>query len=118
MEWKVISFWCERCREDFRSLAAKRWLNHVFGEVWEAKCPKCSHPMRRLINNAPNDRYYRLSRKTREEARRFEIDTLQVNDSRFDIFYPSLRKKNEEKRAEEEINQWKEDRSTKKSFTL
>lgn len=61
--------------------------------------------MCRLINDAPNDPYYRRSTKTRADVRKYADDLVQPGDPRFDILYPEHKRKRE---AEAEAKQRKE----------
>lgn len=98
----VINFWCRKCRIDWKVIAKKYWLNTVFGEVWAAKCDECGKLMVRLINDAPNDPYFRLSFKVKAERIKYANDVLQPNDPNFDILYPQHKR---ERLAREEKQQ-------------
>lgn len=104
------SFWCRNCRIDVDAPATTRQLNTVVGTVKEGVCPGCSGVLRRYPQAPWFDKYFRLSRKTRIQARVYAKDLIQVNDSRFDIYYPELaRKKNQELQAKE-LEAWKKNK--------
>ena len=102
MEPKIITFWCRRCRQDWKLLAERRWKNSIFGEIWSAKCGECGTEMVRLIDDAMNDPYFRLSKKVKGERRKYEFDLIQMDDPRFDLLYPQY-KKEREAREEAEV---------------
>lgn len=100
MEPKVITFWCRRCKQDWKLIARRRWKNSLFGWVWSAKCDECGREMVRLINDAMYDPYFRLSKKVKGERRKYELDLIQMDDPRFDLLYPQHKKEREAKEEE------------------
>lgn len=102
----IITFWCRWCRLDWKLLARKIYKNRELGEVWSAKCAECGTEMVRLINDAHNDPYFRVSRERQTDLRRFADDLLQQDDPRFDILYPQHKKEREEREAKTEKEAW------------
>lgn len=105
-EEKIIYFWCHRCRLDWKLLAQRGSKNSVFPDVWIAKCPECKVEMIRLINDATNDVYFHLSKKTRVDTKKRADELIQMDDPRFDILYPQHKREREEKQALAEKKQW------------
>lgn len=102
MERKIIKFWCDKCRQDWNIIAIRRWLSTLFPDVWEAKCPECKRMMIRLVNDAANDPYFRRSKLTYLERKKFADDLIQMGDPRFDFLYPQHKKEREEKERQAE----------------
>jgi hypothetical protein len=87
--------------------AVTRRLNKDVGVIKEAECPRCHSVLRRYPQATWFDKYFKLSRKTRIQARVYEKDILQINDPLFDMYYPELgRRKNQELKTKE-IEAWK-----------
>src|SRR3990167_8823238 len=101
MERKIITFWCHRCRIDWKLIARRRWRNSLFGWVWSAKCDECNREMVRLIDDAVHDPYFRLSKKVKGERKKYEFDLIQMGDPRFDMLYPQHKKEREQREFEE-----------------
>lgn len=97
VEQKIIAHWCRNCRLDWKVISKRHWINTIFGEVWVARCGDCGRRMIRLINDARNDPYYRLSTKTRRDVRIYADDLIQPDDPRFDVLYPHIKREREEK---------------------
>ncbi len=107
MDAKIITFWCQHCKQDWKIIARRRWKNSVFGVVWSAKCGECGREMVRPIGNSMFDPYFRLSKKVKGERRKYEFDLIQMNDPRFDLLYPQHKLERERKEREEQEKQWK-----------
>lgn len=95
-------------------IAMSKRKNKALGMVWSAKCPFCSKEVVRLINNAKNDPYYRRSKATRANVRKYARDILQPNDPMFDIIYPHIKKEREEKLEAKERYEWEQRNKTKR----
>lgn len=102
MERKIILFWCDRCKQDWDLIAERHWKSSLFPDVWGAKCPDCKLEMIRLIDDAQNDPYFRLSKKVRLERRKFADYLVQMGDPKFDLLYPQHKKEREEKALQAE----------------
>lgn len=113
-EHKIIAFWCLDCRIDWKLIAEKRWKNSILGEVWVAECEECGHDMVRLINDAPNDPYFRLSANTQYEVKKYAEYLIQPGHPDFDKLYPWHKKDFEKKKEEEERKIWEQARKIKK----
>lgn len=98
----VITFWCQYCHLDWKLVAVRQFRNSILGTGWMARCPECDRNLFRLINDAANDPYYRRSKNTRADRRRYARDLLQPGDPMFDIIYPQMKREKEEKEAREE----------------
>jgi len=107
IEQKIITFWCHRCRTDWKLLATKHYKNAVLGEVWMAFCPDCRAQMVRPINQPEIDPYFRKSRKVHHDLRKYAKDLIQFGDPSFDVLYPHIKAENEEKRDRAERELWK-----------
>lgn len=97
MERKVVNFWCDVCRQDWKLVGIRHWLSSLFPDIWDTKCPDCGRRMVRLVNDASNDTYFRVSRQVKLERRMFADDLVQMGDPRFDFLYPQHKKEREEK---------------------
>ncbi len=109
---KIITFWCDSCRLDWKVLAERHYKNAVLGEVWMAKCGECGEEMIRLINDAKNDPYFRKSKKVQMDIRKYMKDLIQVDDPRFDILYPHIKAEREEKQARKDRESWEQNKKS------
>lgn len=106
VERKVITFWCSYDRFDYKLLAERRYQNARVGEVWKAQCPNCHRMLIRLINNASQDPYFRLSRIRQRERKLYADDLLQPGDPRFDLLYPHHKRQIEAHYEKQEREAW------------
>lgn len=90
-------------------VATRRYKNKSLGETWNAQCPVCKKWLVRLINDAMNDPYFRLSRKVRGDRKKYANDLLQPGDPGFDLLYPHHKKERERKEEEEAKKQWEQE---------
>lgn len=108
MERKIINFWCNRCRIDWKVIAVRKYKNHIYPDVWEAQCESCGGSMIRLVNDAKRDPYFRLSRKAQVERKKYAKDLIDMNNPMFDVLYPQYKKERMEREKQEELEKWKE----------
>lgn len=108
-EVKGTNFWCHACRKDWMLGAIQRWLNHLTGNVWCARCPDCGVRLIRLRDvQAMLDPYFRRSRFLKAQRRKHADSLVQYNDPRFDMLYPHLRKEREAKLEAQERQRYEQ----------
>jgi hypothetical protein len=105
-EIKVIYFWCNHCKIDLKLPAHRRIKNKDTGMVWYVRCPSCRRELIRMYNNARIDPYFLYSEKVKSDRLRFAKDLIQMNDTRFDLLYPHIKRERDEKAEKKARQEW------------
>lgn len=87
----LTDFWCNKCKQDFKSMAARQfeidWSNPAqYIAYYKAKCDK-GHWNIRLITDKQKDGYWTRSRAVAMERGIFHNDTLQPHETGFNALY-------------------------------
>lgn len=87
----VTDFWCDVCKEDFKSMAIKEievdWTNssqHI--AFYRSKCDK-GHWCMRLITDRHRDGFWSRSKRTALDRGRHFADTVQPYETNFNLLY-------------------------------
>lgn len=87
-------FWCEKCKEDFKSMAIKEveidWSNPLQCiAFYRAKCTK-GHWCMRLITDRHKDAFWTKSRLMALDRGNHFADTIQPHETGFNLLYKKL----------------------------
>lgn len=97
-------FWCDRCNQDFETLAVKQcftWNNELCAKyVAQGKHTKnseeCNRVCIRHITDVSTDPFFRHSKLIRDQQRKYAKDLLQPGDVGFKTLYGDPMKKSNE----------------------
>lgn len=87
----VTDFWCDRCKQDFKSMAIKQveidWSNPAQRiAFYKSKCDK-GHWCMRLITDKLKDAFWQRSRAIARDRGRHSRDILQEFESGYNLMY-------------------------------
>ena len=81
----VVSFWCDKCKEDFDNEVALR--DNGLAKWFETRCRKCGEKSIRYADFPKKDPYFHKSLKIKRMFHEFSKDLIQPGDPRYQIFY-------------------------------